>query len=153
METRGKLVKKETGKRRGRKGYSPAYVRKAKLAILASIKRGALQGEAVKAASISRETLRKWRMEDLTFAKEFELAWETNIDIVEESIHDIARGGNLGACIFIVCNRRKDKWQSVMHVKAKLDAYVRSGPLAEMSTDELDKLLQQQQEGGKASGT
>lgn len=77
---------------------------------------------AAKAAQISRDTVYRWRKEDLQFAADWNDAIEDAVDVIEESMYQRALAGDTTLTIFFMKgNRARYRDKLILDVN-KLDA-------------------------------
>jgi AcrR family transcriptional regulator len=88
---------------------------------LAVLRRGGSLAEAAKAAGVGRDTLWEWRKKDADFAAQAEEAMGAGIDRLEDTLTLCAQKALTNpayqkALIFLLTNRRPDKWKHFRHV-------------------------------------
>ena len=93
-----------------------------KKAIIESLKEGSSIFSACKGAEISRKQFYVWLKKDKKFAEEIEDAKKSRIHIVEDALYKKAIEGNLGAIIFLLCNRDSNNWKNPQRIEGTLKA-------------------------------
>ncbi|MCJ2530707.1 MAG: hypothetical protein LN413_00095 [Candidatus Thermoplasmatota archaeon] len=95
------------------KSFTPAK----RKAFLASLRRGSSIPEAAASVGVDRTTPHKTLKAEADFARQVELAQLAAIRTVTNALWKRARGGNVTAAIFFLCNRDRDRWQHVNRVE------------------------------------
>ena len=81
-----------------------------KEAFLKSLEDGATIIDSAKAAGISRVTAWRWR-KSKRFKEKVLVIIDSRTQVVEDALYATALGGNVGAQIFWLKNRAKDRWK------------------------------------------
>lgn len=79
--------------------------------LLKKLAEGCSRRQACKGAGFSSATLYRAMRDDPELKKEIEEAEEESIDEVESVLWETATSGNVTAIIYLLQNRRPDKWQ------------------------------------------
>ena len=93
--------------------FSVEQVAKIKDVILASLQNGASFSQSVKAAGIDYMTFWRWRQKDAEFEDAVHRIDDVRTKIIEDALYAKAVGGHPTAMIFWLCNRARQRWQSV----------------------------------------
>ena len=64
-----------------------------------ALAKGAAPGNAAQKVKIARSTAYAWRREDPAFAKEWDNAVQTALDVLETTLYDRAMKGNSARCV------------------------------------------------------
>lgn len=84
--------------------------------------KGGTISSACKLIGITRPTYYSWRHRSESFRTEADKAILSQVTIVEEALYKTALKGNLGAQVFILCNRARDRWQHVAKIEHRFVA-------------------------------
>ena len=104
------------------KSDTSGTIKKTKEALIQNFILGNNVLRACSAVNLARDTYYRWYKGDEKFAKEVDIAKDSRIQLVEDSLYaDCMQPGNTVAKIFFLCNRAKDKWQNVNKVEHGLD--------------------------------
>lgn len=77
------------------------------------------------AVRISRQTFYEAIDKDPKFKERYKQVEEKLVDAVESKLYSEAiQGGALGALIFILCNRRPDRWQNTQRQKVEVEGEI-----------------------------
>lgn len=118
-----------------------------KEAYLQSLKNGATRVAAAEAATICTTTVWNWRQADEEFSKAEQIALESRVNIVVDSLYENAKGyeyvdkkgtkrtikGNIIAQIFYLKNRGKGRWTDKTEIEyiaprvVKRNAFIQAG--------------------------
>lgn len=88
-----------------------------KQTIIQSIASAANVTAACEAVECSREAYYKWYHTDKKFKKAIDAAKASRVQAVEGALFKSALDGNITAQIFFLCNRARDKWESINKVE------------------------------------
>jgi len=88
--------------------YDPDFVEIAK----SLCRKGAADGDLAKRFGVHVNTIDSWKKTYSDFHEAIKEGKDRSIERVENALYKLAEGGNLGACIFILCNRNREKWQN-----------------------------------------
>lgn len=102
-------------------------------AVISSLEHGMSLTGACRAAKLGRGTLYKAMRDDESLRERVLASERAAVSVVEDALFAKASSGNLGACVFWLCNRAKDRWQDVR--KLQVEAVKATGV-------DLSKLLQ-----------
>jgi hypothetical protein len=114
----------------GRRGRTTPDKTDAYKRALAVLRRGGSLAEAAKAAGVGRDTRWEWRKKDADFAARAEEAMGIGIDVLEDTLMLCAQKALTNpayqkALIFLLTNRRPDKWKLHRHVSQSSEFKVR----------------------------
>lgn len=94
----------------GRKPYK--FDTKKREAYLEHLRGGMRRGAAARAVGVTRQNVSVYRKKDDEFADAESQAEMDADEVVEDSLFKSAKGGNLGAQVFWLTNRRPDLWRN-----------------------------------------
>lgn len=89
-----------------------------------------------KAVGICRKTFYNWKDKSAELQEAYSSIELDVIDKVEESLYQNAMNGHFGSQVFILKNRRRDKWQDVKEIKTTV-----TSSLEGKSIEELDEII------------
>lgn len=94
-------------------------------AIIQSIQNGATVMQACEAAGIDPRTFYRWRKKYKEVEELYEMALDSRVQIVEDSLFKRAVEGNVTAIIFFLMNRAPDRWKDRHELSVQADEKVR----------------------------
>lgn len=98
--------------------------------------------KAAKDIGVHRVTIFRWRKDDPAFAAAYNAIEEYNINAVESAL--LARcAKDTTACIFYLCNRAKERWQSVNRQETTVNIRNEIRLLDSLDEAEVDRLLEE----------
>ncbi len=99
------------------KRRAKAFTPTKRKAFLASLRRGSSIPEAAAAVGVDRTTPHKAMKSERAFASQVEDAQASATRTVTNALWKKAKGGNVTASIFFLCNRDPDRWKHVNKVE------------------------------------
>lgn len=94
---------------------------KKKALYLQKLREGLRRTAAAKAVGITTKTIREHAKADPEFAAQIEQAEIDAVDEIEDVLYEKALGGHFQSIIFVLMNRRPEKWQDKRNTQPPAD--------------------------------
>lgn len=101
-------------------GSPNSRTNKKRVAVLALLADGVSVMDACEATGTPRRTFYSWYANDPEFRAASDVSREVCVRLVENALYKKATSGDLGACVFFLCNRAPDRWRNVQKIEAEV---------------------------------